>query len=72
MLLLWYHHFMGVKKVIRFKDTDFYFEDCHICQAVAKAEKQGRSLSVEELKQVFDEANRSKEKISFSEKSNSS
>ena len=32
------------------------YDDCPICQAMKKAEKQGRSLTEEELKKAFTEA----------------
>ena len=34
-----------------------YFDDCLICQAMEKADKRGRSLSEEELKEAFKRAN---------------
>lgn len=45
----------------RKKETQWeYFDDCFVCQAVKKSEEEGRSLGVEELKEVFEEANRKK------------
>lgn len=41
---------------------EFYFDDCPICQATKQAEKEGRSLSLSELTEVFDEANEMQEK----------
>ena len=34
-----------------------YFDDCLICHAMERSEKQGRSLSGEELKAAFKKAN---------------
>lgn len=45
-----------MKKKKKEKDSD-YFDDCYICQQTKKAEEEGRSLSVEELKEVFRKAN---------------
>lgn len=39
------------------KDDSDYFDDCYVCQMTKKAEEEGRSLSVEELKEVFRKAN---------------
>ena len=39
-----------------------YFDDCLICQAMEKADKQGRSLSGKELKEAFDDANKAQKK----------
>lgn len=33
-----------------------YFDDCPVCRAMKEAEESGRSLSEEELKQLFKEA----------------
>lgn len=44
------------QKSVLFSSSPFYFDDCPICQAMKKAEKQGRSLSSEELKQAFKKA----------------
>lgn len=38
------------------KLDDFLFDDCPICQAMKKADKQGRSLSLEELTKAFNKA----------------
>ena len=35
-----------------------YFDDCPICQAMKKAEEEGRELSEEELLKLFEEANK--------------
>lgn len=35
---------------------DFYFDNCPICEAMRKAEEEGRSLSKTELKKVFKQA----------------
>lgn len=34
-----------------------FFDDCAICQAMKKAQKEERELSLEELEEVFKEAN---------------
>ena len=39
-----------------------YFDDCLICQAMQKADKQARSLSGQELKKAFDSANKAQKK----------
>lgn len=36
--------------------AEFYFDDCPICRAMKKAEIKGENLSMDELKQAFDEA----------------
>lgn len=38
------------------KNSD-YFDDCYVCQATKKAEKEGKDLSVEELTEIFRKAN---------------
>lgn len=43
------------KKINEFNDEDL-FDDCPICQAMKKAKKQGRELSLEELKETFQKA----------------
>lgn len=35
-----------------------YFDDCYVCQMTKKAEEEGKSLSVEELKEIFEKANK--------------
>lgn len=37
--------------------SDTYFDDCPICQAMKKAEEEGRNLSEKELVEAFAEAN---------------
>ncbi|OGH14580.1 MAG: hypothetical protein A3H50_01490 [Candidatus Levybacteria bacterium RIFCSPLOWO2_02_FULL_37_10] len=39
------------------KAEPFYFDDCYVCQATKKAEKEGKDLSVEELTEIFRKAN---------------
>lgn len=40
------------------KKSDWeYFDDCHVCQMTKKAEEEGKSLSFEELKEIFRKAN---------------
>lgn len=43
---------------IKFQNSDFYFDDCPICQATKKAEDEGRNLNFSELKVAFKEANK--------------
>ncbi len=45
-----------LKQVKETKEKDPYFDDCPICQAMKRAEEQGRNLSDEELKEAFEEA----------------
>lgn len=40
------------------KEEDDYFDDCYICQQTKKAEEEGKNLSVEELKEIFEKANK--------------
>jgi len=35
-----------------------YFDDCPICQAMKKAEEEGRELTEKELLKLFEEVNR--------------
>jgi len=46
---------MKSKKIL-FSSSPFYFDDCPICQAMKKAEEEGRSLTIRELKQAFKKA----------------
>jgi len=38
--------------------SNSFYDDCPICQAMKKAEEEGRSLSEEELKEAFAKANK--------------
>lgn len=38
--------------------TDMIYDDCPICQAMKKAEEEGRNLSEKELTEIFDMANK--------------
>lgn len=38
--------------------SGFYFDDCPICQAMKKAEEEGRALSSSETKKAFEKANK--------------
>lgn len=49
--------YSGIRKRKKESKTDFYFDDCLICQQTKKAEEEGRSLSAEELQEVFQKAN---------------
>lgn len=44
-------------KLSKFSDNEFLFDDCPICQAMAKADVNSKSLSLIELKRVFKKAN---------------
>ena len=48
-------------EVITIKDPAFtdmeFFDDCPICQGLKKAKEEGRELSLEELKELFNRAN---------------
>lgn len=37
--------------------SDELYDDCPICQAMKKAEEEGRNLNMEELTEVFEMAN---------------
>lgn len=39
-----------------FSSSEFYFDDCPICQAMVKAEKAGRTLDAAELAEAFAQA----------------
>jgi len=41
-------------------NSNQYFDDCPICQAMKKAEKQNRDLSEKEVKQAFKKAKKVK------------
>ena len=45
-------------KTVLISSSDFYYDDCPICQAMKKAEEEGRSLSEEELIKLFEEVNK--------------
>ena len=38
-----------------FADTEF-FDDCPVCQGLKKAKEEGRELSPEELRELFEKA----------------
>lgn len=38
--------------------SDSYYDDCPICQAMKKAEEEGRSLSEAEAREAFAKANK--------------
>lgn len=48
-----------------FRNSPFYFNDCHICETVSKAEDAGRSLSEKELRQAFAQAEKNKQVANF-------
>jgi len=43
---------------IKDDDEEFYFDDCAICQGMRQAEKEGKTLSLEELKSLFEKQNK--------------
>lgn len=46
------------KRVARSRSGNWeFFDDCGICQAMKNAEKQDKSLSIEELKDAFKKQN---------------
>jgi len=47
------------------KSVSPYFDDCPICQAMKKAEEEGRNLSLEEVKKAFMEAKKKGGIVSF-------
>ena len=46
------------KQAVLVSSSDTYYDDCPICQAMKKAEEEGRSLSEEEMIKLFEEANK--------------
>lgn len=54
-----------MKKTLRKKKEESWewFDDCEICKACKKADEHGQSLTVSELKAVFDKANAKQKKI---------
>jgi len=49
------------KKLI--SSSNQYFDNCPICQAMKKANKENRSLSEQELRKAFEKAKKVKEAI---------
>lgn len=47
---------MAKKKKVLFSSSPVYFDDCPICQAMKKAEENGRSLTISKLKEAFRKA----------------
>lgn len=43
--------------------SDKYFDDCPICQAMKKAEKENRDLSEKEVKKAFKKAKKVKDAV---------
>ena len=39
-------------------NSEFYFDDCIICQGMKKTEESGKALNVDELKELFKKANK--------------
>lgn len=48
---------LSVNKTKKKENSWEYFDDCYVCQATKKAEKEGKNLSVEELTEIFRKAN---------------
>jgi hypothetical protein len=65
-LKTWYNFFMK-KKLAKNQKKEFYFDDCPICQAMKKAEEEGRSPSLNELKEAFRKAKKKGGIVSFTE-----
>ena len=42
------------KRQKKFKDTDYYFDDCAICQYVKEMEEKGKPQTELELKTAFE------------------
>jgi len=38
------------------KISDFYFDDCEICQAQKRADEQGRNITLKKLEEAFRKA----------------
>ena len=51
-------HMQKNAKKQKSKRDDFMFDDCPVCQAMKKADEQGRELSLPELKKAFAKANK--------------
>jgi hypothetical protein len=45
-----------MKNKSKYKKNRFLFDDCPICQALMKAEKDSRTLTMKETKQAFEKA----------------
>ncbi|MDO8638005.1 MAG: hypothetical protein Q7R43_00390 [Candidatus Daviesbacteria bacterium] len=48
----------GKDSMTLISSSDMVYDDCPICQAMKKAEEDGKSLNEKELKEVFDLANK--------------
>lgn len=48
--------YSGAGKKKKGKSSD-YFDDCYVCQQTKKAEEEKRTLSAEELQEIFRKAN---------------
>ena len=48
----------GKDSMTLISSTGMVYDDCPICQAMKKAEEEGRELNEQELKEVFDLANK--------------
>ncbi len=46
-----------VSKTVLVSSSDEYFDNCPVCRAMKKAEKEGRELSADELEEAFTKAN---------------
>ena len=42
------------------EESTLYFDDCAICRAMKRADERGRDLSLNELKDVFAEADKNR------------
>lgn len=50
------------KVVGKFSDSEFYFDDCTICQGMKAAEERGKGLNLDELNMLFKKANKNQKK----------
>lgn len=48
---------MAKDKKVSFKESGYFFDNCPICQGMAKAEENGEELSGDNLAELFAEAN---------------
>lgn len=48
----------GEDSMALISSSDMVYDDCLICQAMKKAEEEGRVLNEKELREVFDLANK--------------
>lgn len=49
--------------IAKFSESEFYFDDCAICQGVKSAEETGRSLGSDDLRKLFKKANKNSKNL---------